>query len=170
MLNLRKISFGLVLMGMFFVRTQVFATDTVSTNVRITQPSYKESIQTFDSQMNIMGEATKDTKITVIVYYGDEVDVLTEDTVKDVYELKPVGATKAFSQLINLKEGRNNIIIKYIYELGDEKGQIKMTIIRRAQAEKQLMRSYVAQQTLLNKITTSEETQSDGASKSLLNK
>lgn len=114
--------------------------------VRITQSlENKEEIQTFDSQINIMGEARTGTAIDIIVYTGEKVDspVATESNDYKVYAVKEVGATKLFSQLIDLKEGPNNIIIKYTYAADDKTGKIYRTIIRKAETDKEKMKSFI---------------------------
>lgn len=114
--------------------------------VRITQSlENKEEIQTFDSQINIMGEARKGTKIDIIVYTGEKVDspVATESNNYKVYTVKEVGATMLFSQLIDLKEGQNNILIKYIYPPNEKTGKIELKIVRKTDKEKEQIKSFI---------------------------
>nr|WP_307992958.1 hypothetical protein [uncultured Niameybacter sp.] len=121
--------------------------------VRITQSlENKEEIQTFDSQINIMGEARKGTNIEIIVYTGEKVDkpVATQTNNYKVYKLKEVGATQLFSQLIDLyegengTEGQNNVIIKYNYPPDEKSGSFYIKIIRKAEAEKEKIKSFIA--------------------------
>lgn len=121
--------------------------------VRITQSlENKEEIQTFDSQINIMGEARKGTNIEIIVYTGEKVDhpVATQTNNYKVYKLKEVGATQLFSQLIDLyegdngTEGQNNILIKYTYPADEKSGSFYIKIIRKAEAEKEKIKSFIA--------------------------
>lgn len=177
---MKKLFVSILFAGMVIVSTETFANEVGTKQpihvaketsatakkenyVRITQPSQKETIQTFDSQINIMGEASVGTKITIIVYYGEEVDKLTEDMPKVIYELKPVGATGTFSQLIDLKEGpnkkegQNNIIIRYSYDQSNISGELYIKVIRKPEAEKELIKSYIAPQTILDKIVTPSE-------------
>lgn len=121
--------------------------------VRITQSlENKEGIQTFDSQINIMGEARKGTNIEIIVYTGEKVDrpVATQTNNYKVYKLKEVGATQLFSQLIDLyegengTEGQNNVIIKYYYPADDKSGSFYIKIIRKSESEKEKIKSFIA--------------------------
>lgn len=114
--------------------------------VRITQSlENKEEIQTFDSQINIMGEARTGTTIELIVYTGDKVDKpeATETNHYKTYTLKEVGATMLFSQLIDLKEGQNNVIIKYSYPADDKTGNINIKIIRKPEKEKEQIKTFI---------------------------
>lgn len=123
--------------------------------VGITQPIPKEVIQTFDSQMNIMGEASVGTEISIIVYYGEEVNNFEEVTDKDEYKLKTVGATKTFNQLIHLREGQNNVVLSYQYADNGGKGVITIKIIRKPESEKEMIKGYMAPQAIVDKIVTS---------------
>lgn len=122
--------------------------------VRITQPSLKdETVQTFDTQMNIMGEATVGTDIKITVYYiKDEKDPMNETTEKEEYILKTVGATKTFSQLIDLKEGLNKVLIQYQYVNNGVKGSLSIKINRKPEAEKEMIKSYIKPQEIVEKI------------------
>ena len=138
--------------GLFFYSAEVYANTTAENYVRITQPTSKDVIQTFDSEMNIMGEASVGTEINIVVYYGEEVEVLTDVLEKDEYKLKTVGATKTFNQLITLKEGQNNIVIEYQYGGKGAKGTLKITIVRKAEAEKEAIKGYINPQAIVDKI------------------
>ena len=122
--------------------------------VRITQPNIKDEIQTFDSQMHIMGEASVGTEIQIIVYYGDTVEVLDATIEQATYKLKVVGATQTFSELIDLKEGQNNILIRYQYSGQSERGTLAVKVLRRSQAEKELIQSVLNPQVLAEKIVS----------------
>ena len=109
--------------------------------VRITQSlAGKEEIQTFDSQINIMGEARTGTAIEIIVYTGDKV---TDTNNYKTYTLKEVGATMLFSQLIDLKEDQNNVVISYSYPADEKTGKIYLTIIRKTEKEKEQIKSFI---------------------------
>ncbi|WP_053983052.1 hypothetical protein [Niameybacter massiliensis] len=114
--------------------------------VRITQSLNKEKIQTFDSQINIMGEARTGTKIEIIVYTGEKMDTPapTETNSYKVYKVKEVGATKMFSQLIDLSEGTNHVIIKYTYEPDDKRGSQSIIIERKTEVEKEKIKTFIA--------------------------
>ena len=114
--------------------------------VRITQSlAGKEKIQTFDSQINIMGEARTGTAIEIIVYTGDKVDnpKATDTNNYKTYTLKEVGATMLFSQLIDLKEDQNNVVISYSYPADEKTGKIYLTIIRKTEKEKEQIKSFI---------------------------
>lgn len=114
--------------------------------VRMTQSlENKEEIQTFDSQINIMGEARTGTNIEIIVYTGKQVDKpeATATNNYKTYTLKEVGATMLFSQLIDLKEDQNNIVINYSYPPDDKKGTINIKIIRKSEKEKEKIKSFI---------------------------
>ena len=114
--------------------------------VRITQSlAGKEEIQTFDSQINIMGEARTGTAIEIIVYTGDKVDnpKATDTNNYKTYTLKEVGATMLFSQLIDLKEDQNNVVISYSYPADEKTGKIYLTIIRKTEKEKEQIKSFI---------------------------
>lgn len=115
--------------------------------VRIAQSlENKDEIQTFDAQINIMGEARKGTNIEIIVYTGEKVEkpVATETNHYKVYKLKEVGATQLFSQLIDLSEGQNNVIIKYTYPPDEKSGSFHAKIMRKSEVEKEKIKSFIA--------------------------
>lgn len=125
--------------------------------VRMTQSlENKTKIETFDSQINIMGEARTGTAIEIIVYTGEKVDSpsATESNDYKVYTVKEVGATKLFSQLIDLKEGQNNVIVKYTYAPDNKTGKIYITIVRKDEAEKEKIKAFIVDDTdaILGKI------------------
>jgi hypothetical protein len=109
--------------------------------IRIAQPVIKDNLITFDSQINIIGEAREGLDITIQVYENLETD---EDPV--TYTVKKVGATQTFNQLIDLKEGNNVVAIQYVY-VADKKesplsGVMYFTINRKPEKTKQLMINY----------------------------
>ncbi|MEF9959464.1 MAG: hypothetical protein RR448_03360 [Niameybacter sp.] len=114
--------------------------------VRITQSLDKEEIQTFDSQINIMGEARTGTNIEIVVYSGEKMDrpAPTDSNNYKVYKVKEVGATKLFSQLIELSEGSNHVIIKYTYEPDGKSGSFTIRIQKKAEAEKEKIKTFIA--------------------------
>ena len=122
--------------------------------VRIAQSlTGKEEIQTFDSQINIMGEARTGTAIEIIVYTGEKVDnpKATATNHYKTYTLKEVGATKLFSQLIDLQEDQNNVIISYSYPADKKSGKIYLTIRRKTEKEKEQIKSFIVDDATLLK-------------------
>ena len=120
--------------------------------VRITQPNIKDDIQTFDSQMNIMGEASVGTEIQMIVYYGEGVSL--SEMENSEYKIKVVGFTETFNQLIDLREGQNNILIRYQYADSNAIGTLSVRIIRRPAAEKEMIKSTINPQAIAEKIVS----------------
>ncbi|ONI46795.1 hypothetical protein AN644_02525 [Candidatus Epulonipiscium fishelsonii] len=68
--------------------------------LHITQPL--DNTTTFDSQINMMGEATEGIEIIIVV---------AQDETYNLYDVGTVGATETFNQLIDLYEGDNVISV-----------------------------------------------------------
>ncbi|MDF2614100.1 MAG: hypothetical protein K0S71_1886 [Clostridia bacterium] len=106
--------------------------------VRITQPT-KVNTSTFESKMNIAGETSQGTEIVIEVYniQADKDDISLLKASK-VYELKTVGITKSFNQLIELLEGENKVVLTYTNEK-DKKDKEEMIfyIIRESEKTKE---------------------------------
>ncbi|MGL5676498.1 MAG: hypothetical protein ACRDDX_08790 [Cellulosilyticaceae bacterium] len=128
-------------------------------SVRITQPPKKDDIQTFDSQMNVMGEAIVGTDIIISVTYDTNLVDLQEDQKTVEYKLKTVGATQTFNQLIDLKEGENTIVLRYVN--GSDKGILTLKIKRMSESERQLIKSYITPQAIVDKITTPQASEKE---------
>lgn len=109
--------------------------------VRITQPTFKEkeAVSTFESQLNIIGEARVDTTIKIKVMYDNG-----EAKVYD--ELKPVGVTQTFNQLIDLKVGQNVVVISATHKDGKSTAEITGTITRKSEQTKEDLKNYIVQQ------------------------
>lgn len=118
-------------------------------DVRITQPILEDKMQTFDQQMNIMGEATVGTAIKITVCYGGQQPLLTETREQEVYTLEKVGATGMFSQLIDLQEGENYVYVYYQYAGEQEIGKLSFTVTRIKESEKEIIKSYMDPQTIV---------------------
>ncbi len=107
--------------------------------VRITQPVQEKGsdyITTFDSQINMMGEARYGTQITI--------DVFNDDELYKSYEIDAVGATQTFNQLINLGEKDNIIVISYSHEEdGIFNEEFQFLIFKEPQENKERLKSYV---------------------------
>lgn len=112
--------------------------------VRITQPIKKDgTTSTFDSQINVMGEAREGTKIVITVSLNTQ-DKMEEKKLPVKYELSAVGATQTFNQLIELKEGTNIIAISYTnINTKDVYGEMTLTIKREKEDTKKAMKSYI---------------------------
>lgn len=112
--------------------------------VRVTQPIKKDGVtSTFDSQINIMGEAREGTNIVITVSLSAEENV--ENKILPVkYELSVVGATQTFNQLIELNEGTNIIVISYTnVNTKDVYGEMTITIKRENEDTKKAMKNYI---------------------------
>ena len=48
-----------------------------------------------------------------------------------------------FSQLIDLKEDQNNVVISYSYPADEKTGKIYLTIIRKTEKEKEQIKSFI---------------------------
>lgn len=119
---------------------QVEVITTKDQYVRITQPT-KVNTSTFESKLNIMGETTQGTEILIKVYNTKEG---TRPSSKDVatYELKPVGITGNFSQLIELLEGENKIVLTYSNEKDNkDKEEMIFYLIRESEEKKELIKT-----------------------------
>lgn len=81
--------------------------------IKVTSGLTKEQEVTFDKVRNISGEAKEGTLLVFKVYQDKD----QED--KETYS-QSVGASGLFSQLINLKEGKNYIEIKVDYKDGEK--------------------------------------------------
>ncbi|OON90920.1 MAG: hypothetical protein ATN32_02940 [Candidatus Epulonipiscium fishelsonii] len=73
--------------------------------LHITQPL--DNTTTFDSQINMMGEAIEGIEIVIVV---------SQDEVYNLYDVGIVGATETFNQLIDLYEGDNFISVAGRYD------------------------------------------------------
>lgn len=111
--------------------------------VRITQPLLKDEIQTFDSQINVMGEARVGTELLMVTYTGAKVDNPEDGDNYTEYKVKVVGATQTFNQLIQLHEGTNHIIIYYTYKPAKADSQIQIVIERKSEIVKEQIKSYI---------------------------
>lgn len=120
--------------------------------IRITQPISKDNKPNiiFDSQLNLMGEARKGTEINIKVYgkyiIEDEEDFIPENLAEeylvfliDEYDLKPVGTTNTFNQLIDLENGDNTVVITYSID-EDSRDVLYIYITRK---EKDILTNYV---------------------------
>ncbi len=120
--------------------------------IRITQPTSKDDKPsiTFDSQVNLMGEARKGTVINIKVYnkyiVEDAEDFIDKELAKkyvdsliDEYDLKPVGFTNTFTQLIELEDGENTIVITYSID-EDKEGVMYVYITKK---QKDILKQFV---------------------------
>lgn len=111
--------------------------------VRITQPT-KVNTSTFESKMNVMGETSEGTEITIEVY-NMNLDKNSSSSLKNVitYDLKTVGFTGTFSQFIELEEGENKVVLIYTNEK-DKKTKEKMIfyINRESEEKKEYIKNY----------------------------
>jgi hypothetical protein len=115
--------------------------------VRITQPSIKENMSTFETQLNLIFEARLNTKITVQVLYGDKNLKETSKT----YEVKTVGATQTCNQVVDLKVGENTILITAVHESTSGNEELSFFIIRKSEQTKEALINYsVLESSLLN--------------------
>lgn len=111
--------------------------------LRITTPNGKDEIKTFEKQLNVMGEARANTKVTMTVYYENpEQRIIAGKPLSRTYEVSDVGATQTFNQLIDLEVGENKIIVKYVYD--KKSGSYELEITRQSEAEKEQIKNYIA--------------------------
>ena len=115
--------------------------------VRIAQPDTDKKIKTFDSEINIMGEAREGAEIEIITYVSTtetDISVLSDALpYYTVYKLNNVGATQTFSQLIKLYEGHNHILICYTYTPEEVDGMIEMIVDREPEEVKEQIKNYI---------------------------
>ena len=144
--------FAMVMVFGFQMTTYAWVQFDEGEYIRITQPTnkeYKPNI-TFDSQVNLMGEARVGTVINIKVYdkyiIEDEEDFFVKDLAKkyldaliDEFDLKPVGSTNTFNQLIDLEDGENTIVITY--SVGEDKEEVIYLFITKK--EKGILENYV---------------------------
>lgn len=121
--------------------------------IRITQPN-KISSATFESKINIMGEAATGTDITIKIYNKkdstktDKSEVAYKEEPTKAYTLTTVGITKSFNQLLELTEGENKIVLTYTTvnpAVSKEKVQKSMVfyITRAPEADKERLKNYI---------------------------
>lgn len=100
--------------------------------IRITAGLKKEQEVTFDKVRNISGEAAEGTKLVFKVYKEEQEEIEEIEEIESYSQ--SVGASGLFSQLIELKEGKNyiEIIVKqedkskiFIFEIDRKKEEIK---------------------------------------------
>ncbi|MEG1001455.1 MAG: hypothetical protein RSG75_10545 [Cellulosilyticaceae bacterium] len=122
--------------------------------VRITQPIKKDGItSTFDSQINVMGEARECTSVVITVSLSTE-ENMEEKKLPVKYELPVVGATQTFNQLIELNEGTNIIVISYTnLNTKNVYGEMTFTLKREKEDTKKAIKGYIVdQKVILDKV------------------
>ncbi len=167
MKRLKNLMLFLAFIGIGLFGSTVYATDVITTTsnvkvetvtkddkkveiivsedkyVRITQPT-KVNTSTFESKMNVMGETSQGTEITIEVY-NTSLDKKGISLVKNVtvYTVKTVGITETFNQFIELLEGENKIVLIYTNEK-DKKNKEKMIfyVTRESEEKKEFIKTY----------------------------
>ncbi|MEG1829196.1 MAG: hypothetical protein RR309_07205 [Cellulosilyticaceae bacterium] len=122
--------------------------------VRITQPIKKDGVTcTFDSQINVMGEAREGTNVVITVSLSTE-ENMEEKKLPVKYELPVVGATQTFNQLIELNEGTNIIVISYTnLNTKNVYGEMTFTLKREKEDTKKAIKGYIVdQKVILDKV------------------
>ncbi|MEG0326021.1 MAG: hypothetical protein RR618_05780 [Cellulosilyticaceae bacterium] len=122
--------------------------------VRITQPIKKDGVTcTFDSQINVMGEAREGTNVVITVSLSTE-ENMEEKKLPVKYELPVVGATQTFNQLIELNEGTNIIMISYTnLNTKNVYGEMTFTLKREKEDTKKAIKGYIVdQKVILDKV------------------
>lgn len=121
---------------------------------RITQPN-KINTTTFESKINLMGEASSQgTKITIEIYNtktivkADKTETVFKTEPTQTYKLGEVGATCTFSQLLDLLVGENKIVVKYINAKGQVDDEMVFYITRESEENKQQLKNYVVFQSV----------------------
>lgn len=116
---------------------------------RITQPN-KINTTTFESKINLMGEASSQkTKITVEIYNtktvvkADKIEAVFKSEPTNTYKLGEVGTTCTFSQLLDLAVGENKVVIKYVNAAGKVDDEMTFYITRESEENKQQLKNYV---------------------------
>ena len=114
---------------------------------RITQPN-KINMTTFESKINLMGEALyQGTDITIEIYdtkvftKAGKTETYFKSLPTNVYNLGKVGATKTFNQLLDLAEGENKIVVRYT--LNNVKDEMEFYITRESEENKQQIKNYI---------------------------
>lgn len=114
--------------------------------VRITQPT-KISTTTFESKINLMGETEQGTEITIEIYNKKDSTKTDKSAYKDeatvTYELKTVGLTGTFSQLLELLEGDNKIVLSYSNAKDKKDDEMVFYITRESEQNKELIKNYI---------------------------
>lgn len=111
--------------------------------IRITTPQAKDEVKTFEKQINVMGEARANTKLTITVYYENPEERLRAGkAISKTYDLIEVGATSTFNQSIELEVGKNRIVIKYEYD--KKTGTQEFIITRQSEEEKEKLKTFIA--------------------------
>ncbi|OON98888.1 MAG: hypothetical protein ATN35_03085 [Epulopiscium sp. Nele67-Bin004] len=105
--------------------------------VRIARPIVTDEslITTFESKINMMGEAREGTLIAITVYQ--------DENVLNMYDLEPVGATQTFNQLIELGDRHNVIIVSYMHEADGVGSHIQLEIYRQPDENKALLKNFI---------------------------
>ncbi len=116
---------------------------------RITQPN-KINMTTFESKINLMGEASSQgTEITIEIYNTKTITKAgkTETIFKTeptyAYKLGKVGATCTFNQILDLSEGENQIVVKYINVTDKVDNKMIFYITRESEENKQQIKNFV---------------------------
>lgn len=118
----------------------------VSTNdngyLRITQiiqnsQNVKINTSTYDSKLLLSGKVSKDTEITIKIF--NEVD----EEEAQIYELT-VGATGTFSQVAEIREGDNTIVIYYVNKKDGKEDYVTFYVSRESTENMLAIQSYLA--------------------------
>jgi len=118
--------------------------------VRITQPT-KVNTSTFESKINIMGEAKFGTNITIEVgSVSTDKDNKLLPKLPKIYELNTVGVTETFNQLIELFEGQNEVVFTYTNEKDKRvRGSMSFMVTREPEETKESLKTYIAKPGLM---------------------
>ena len=108
--------------------------------VRITQPA-KINMYTFEGKVYLVGETKAGTKINIFVYNAKASEY--SGTATETYELKPVGASGTFSQVLEFPEGSNKIVLHYLNEDSNIENKMVFYINRESQETQDALSSYI---------------------------
>lgn len=162
--------FAFLLVGMF--STMIYANDTLTgTNVkevavlkddkkieflesedghiRISKLA-KINTFTFDSIMNVEGQAKQNTNITITV---NQITADKENTItivdSKIYELSKIGITESFNQLIELFEGTNQVVLVYSNTKDKQMdGEMSFIVIKEPEQTKENIKSTTIKPTI----------------------
>lgn len=126
--------------------------------VRITQPTIKD---TFESQINIIGEARINTAIKIKVIYPTKEGQESQEGKEayKIYELKEVGVTQTFNQLIDLEVGENTVVISVQHKDSEDIPNKTISITRKSEQTKDELAKFKADgSAILNAISPETKT------------
>lgn len=121
---------------------------------RITQPN-KINMTTFESKINLMGEASSQgTEITIEIYNTKTItkagksETVFKSEPTYTYKLGKVGTTCTFNQILDLVVGDNKIVVKYTDATGKVNDEMAFYITCESEESKQQIKNYVVFQSV----------------------